>query len=172
MPKTRIVRSKADENPPILKENEIVKFANLIDGGEHYWSYVEYVVEEQENVQQLEKSKHKKKELCEYEGIKFEVELEYYYDDMIGEYYYVDSELGNENLRKIREEYGKIIQRNLDSENKKLKKAIAILNRIYGFKLQDIKYSGYYELLIPDMTSDELSKEEYELLEEVMENVN
>lgn len=51
MPKTRIVRSKAGEKPPILKENEIVTFANLIDGGEHYWSYVEYVVEEQDDIE-------------------------------------------------------------------------------------------------------------------------
>lgn len=70
------------------------------------------------------------------------------------------------NARKLQELY------NFDSElieaNKKLKEAINILNRIYGFKLQDIKYSGFYELLIPDMTSDELSKEDYELLKEVL----
>lgn len=54
MVKTRIVRSKADENPPILKENEIVKFTNLIDGGEHYWSYVEYVIEEQDEIETKE----------------------------------------------------------------------------------------------------------------------
>lgn len=51
----------------------------------------------------------------------------------------------------------------------KLTKAIQILNRIYGFLLQDKKCSGYYELLIPDMTSDELTKEEYELLKEVLD---
>ena len=52
----------------------------------------------------------------------------------------------------------------------KLEKAINILNRIYGFKLQDKKFSGFYELLIPDMTSDELIKEEYVLLKEVLED--
>lgn len=54
----------------------------------------------------------------------------------------------------------------------KLEKAINILNRIYGFKLQDKKFSGFYELLIPDMTSDELIKEEYVLLKEVLEDGN
>lgn len=57
----------------------------------------------------------------------------------------------------------------LEKKVKKLKSIIQILNRIYGFKLQDIKYSGFYELLIPDMTSDELTKEEYELLQEEIE---
>ena len=40
-------------------------------------------------------------EKCEYKGLTFDVELEYYFDDIINEYY-VDNELGNENLRKIR----------------------------------------------------------------------
>jgi len=53
-------------------------------------------------------------------------------------------------------------------ENEKLKNAIDILQKIYDFRLQDKKYSGFYELLIPDMTSDELTKEEYELLKEVL----
>ena len=43
-------------------------------------------------------------ENCEYKDIKFEVTLEYYYDEIIQEYY-VDAKLGNENLRKIRNEY-------------------------------------------------------------------
>ena len=45
-------------------------------------------------------------EECKYKGLTFNVELEYYYDDTINEYY-VDNELGNENLRKIRNEYRK-----------------------------------------------------------------
>lgn len=61
MPKTRIVRSKVDENPPILKENEIVKFTNLIDGGEHYWSYVEYVIEEQESIKKQKEQNQKER---------------------------------------------------------------------------------------------------------------
>lgn len=139
MVKTRIVRSKADENPPILKENEIVKFTNLIDGGEHYWSYVEYVIEEIEEQDEIEIEEEEMLKLIEHLDAR--------------EGFYAILEIANKKLK---------------SENKKLKKAIAILNRIYGFKLQDIKYSGYYELLIPDMTSDELSKEEYELLDEVL----
>lgn len=54
MPKTRIVRSYAYEKPPILKENEVIKFANLIDGGERSWSYVEYVIEEQDEIETKE----------------------------------------------------------------------------------------------------------------------
>lgn len=57
----------------------------------------------------------------------------------------------------------------LEKKVKKLKNIIQILNRIYGFKLQYIPYNGYPELLIPDMTSDELTKEEYELLQEEIE---
>lgn len=57
----------------------------------------------------------------------------------------------------------------LEKKVKKLKDIIQILNRIYGFKLQYIPYNGYPELLIPDMTSDELTKEEYELLQEEIE---
>ena len=50
--------------------------------------------------------KYEINENCEYKDIKFEVTLEYYYDDIIQEYY-VDAKLGNENLRKIRNEYRK-----------------------------------------------------------------
>lgn len=59
----------------------------------------------------------------------------------------------------------------LQKKVKKLKSIIQILNRIYGFKLQYIPYNGYPELLIPDMTSDELTKEEYELLQEEIEEL-
>lgn len=56
----------------------------------------------------------------------------------------------------------------LEQEHQKLKAAIEILQKIYVFRLQDIKCSGFYKLLIPDITSDELTKEEYDLLKEVL----
>ena len=39
--------------------------------------------------------------MCEYKNDKFELELSYYYDEMIDEYY-TDDALGNENLRKMK----------------------------------------------------------------------
>ena len=54
-------------------------------------------------------------EKCEYKGLTFDVELEYYFDDIINEYY-VDNELGNENLRKIRNKYRELSNLLLDSE--------------------------------------------------------
>ena len=59
----------------------------------------------------------------------------------------------------------------VEKKDKKLKDIIQILNRIYGFKLQYIPYIGHPELLIPDMTCDELTKEEYELLQEEIEEL-
>ena len=63
MPKTRIVRSYAYEKPPILKENEVIKFANLIDGGERSWSYVEYVIEEQDEIENKEEMQELREQL-------------------------------------------------------------------------------------------------------------
>lgn len=63
MAKTRIVRSTENENPPILKENEVIKFANLIDGGEDYWSYVEYVIEEQDEIETKEEMQELREQL-------------------------------------------------------------------------------------------------------------
>lgn len=63
MPKTRIVRSKVGETAPIFKENEIVKFANVMDGGEHFWSYIEYVIEEQDDIETKEEMQELREQL-------------------------------------------------------------------------------------------------------------
>lgn len=51
----------------------------------------------------------KRVELVEINGIKFEVEKEYFYDNDLKEYY-VDVALGNKNLQKMKDEYNKIIK--------------------------------------------------------------
>ena len=65
-------------------------------------------------------------EKCEYKGLKLDVELEYYYDDLINEYY-VDNKLGNENLRKIRNEYRRLNNLLLDDEIKELTDKLSYL---------------------------------------------
>ena len=51
----------------------------------------------------------KRVELVEINGIKFEVEKEYFYDNDLKEYY-VDVALGNKNLQKMEDKYNRIIK--------------------------------------------------------------
>ena len=56
MPKTRIVRSyqtgKRSEEIPILKENEKIVIATFVPASEKFNGYIEYVIEEQEDIKE------------------------------------------------------------------------------------------------------------------------
>lgn len=145
MAKTRIVRSKADENPPILKENEIVKFTNLIDGGEHYWSYVEYVIEEQEEQDEIEIEEEEMLKLIEHLDAR--------------EGFYALLEIANKKLK---------------SENKKLKKALKLLKE-KGLGVEVITEKSitgecfeHFHITFQCNCLETITREEYELLEEVI----
>lgn len=145
MVKTRIVRSKADENPPILKENEIVKFTNLIDGGEHYWSYVEYVIEEQEEQDEIEIEEEEMLKLIEHLDAR--------------EGFYAILEIANKKLK---------------SENKKLKKVLKLLKEkglgveVLTEKLKTGERFENFYITFQCNCLETITREEYELLEEVI----
>lgn len=145
MAKTRIVRSKVDENPPILKENEIVKFTNLIDGREHYGSYVEYVIEEQEEQDEIEIEEEEMLKLIEHLDAR--------------EGFYAILEIANKKLK---------------SENKKLKKVLKLLKEkglgveVLTEKSKTGERFEHFHITFQCNCLETITREEYELLEEVI----
>ena len=63
-----------------------------------------------------------KSEIIEVKGTKFNVDLEYYYDEK-NDLYFDDIELGNENLRRIINAYQKNKNSSLDSDIKTIEKS-------------------------------------------------
>ena len=59
----------------------------------------------------------RKIENCEYKGEKFDVEIDYYYDDVIGEYY-VDSEIGKGTTFTIELPINSKIEENMLTDDK------------------------------------------------------
>lgn len=104
--------------------------------------------------------KFKKTELCEYKNIQFEVELEYYYDDIIDEYY-VDIELGNENLRKIRNEYRTINKLLLDNEIKDIRNKYKLSQRDFAIVLGfgEVTITRYESKSVQDKAQDKIIRE-------------
>ena len=64
--------------------------------------------------------KIKKVEICKYREIQFEVEQEYYFNEKLN-CEYVDVDLGNKNLRKIRNEYATPRKTDIKAEITELK---------------------------------------------------
>ena len=71
MPKTRIVRSyqagKRSEEIPILKENEKIVIATFVPSGEKFNGYIEYVIEEQDEIENKEEMQESREQLVSRE---------------------------------------------------------------------------------------------------------
>ena len=99
-------------------------------------------------------------EKCEYKGLTFDVELEYYFDDIINEYY-VDNELGNENLRKIRNKYRELNNLLLDSEIKEIRNQYNLSQRDFSIALGlgEVTITRYESKTVQDKSQDELIRQ-------------
>lgn len=99
--------------------------------------------------------KIKKIEICEYKGLKFEVEQEYYFDDFL-KAEYVDVNLGNKNLRKIRNEYRKINNLLTDDEIKHIRNMYNLSTRDFAIALgfDEVTIAKYESNTIQDSIHD------------------
>lgn len=99
-------------------------------------------------------------EKCEYKGLKLDVELEYYYDDLINEYY-VDNKLGNENLRKIRNEYRRLNNLLLDDEIKEIRNQYNLSQRDFSIALGfgEVTITRYESKTVQDKSQDEIIRQ-------------
>ena len=119
-------------------------------------------------------NKMKIKELCEYKDEKFKLELDYYYDEVLEEYY-VDSTLGNENLRKIRNEYRRIKNLLLDDEIKAIRLQYKLSQRDFAIALGfgEITITRYESKTVQDKAQDKIirqSKNPIEFLKFLKQN--
>lgn len=115
-------------------------------------------------------------EECEYKDIKFNLELEYYFDEDIKEYY-VDTLLGNENLRKIRNEYRKIKGLLQDYEIKEIRNQYNLSQRDFAVALGlgEVTITRYESKTVQDKSQDEIirqSKDPSKFLEYLEQNKN
>lgn len=120
--------------------------------------------------------KYEINENCEYKDIKFEVTLEYYYDDIIQEYY-VDAKLGNENLRKIRNEYRKQKKLLSDEDIKKIRNQYKLSQRDFAVALGfgEVTITRYESKTVQDKAQDSVirkSKNPKEFLKFLTQNKN
>ena len=99
--------------------------------------------------------KYEINENCEYKDIKFNVTLEYYYNDIIEEYY-VDAKLGNENLRKIRNEYRKIKNLLTDEDIKNIRNQYNLSQRDFAIALGfgEVTITRYESKTVQDKAQD------------------
>lgn len=97
----------------------------------------------------------KKIEICEYKGLKFEVEQEYYFDEFLNSEY-VDVDLGNENLRKIRNEYRKINNLLTDDGIKHIRNMYNLSQRDFAIALgfDEVTIAKYESNTIQDSIHD------------------
>lgn len=97
----------------------------------------------------------KKVELCEYKDLKFEVILDYYYDETLDEYY-IDNVIGNSNLKKIRNEYRKIKGLLLDEEIKNIRNKYKLSQRDFSVALGfgEITITRYESKTVQDSSQD------------------
>lgn len=102
----------------------------------------------------------KKKELCEYKDINFEIELDYYYDQFLDEYY-VDAELGNLNLKRIRNEYRRIKDLLSDDEIKEIRSQYNLSQRDFSIALGfgEVTITRYESKTVQDKTQDKIIRE-------------
>ena len=102
-------------------------------------------------------NKIKKIKECEYKECIFQVELEYYYDEVMEEYY-VDETLGNENLKRIRNEYIRIKNLLLDDDIKKIRNKYLLSQRDYSIALGfgEITITRYESKTVQDKAQDSI----------------
>ena len=94
-------------------------------------------------------------QLCEYKELKFEVELDFYYNNFIEEYY-TDITLGNENLRKIRNEYRRIKGLLIDDEIKEIRGQYNLSQRDFAVALGfgEVTITRYESKTVQDRIQD------------------
>lgn len=104
--------------------------------------------------------KIKKIEICEYKGLKFEVEQEYYFDDFL-KAEYVDVNLGNKNLRKIRNEYRKINNLLTDDEIKQIRNMYNLSQRDFAIALGfgEVTITRYESKTIQEKAQDKVLRD-------------
>ena len=96
-------------------------------------------------------------EEVEIKKFKFKVELEYYYDEELEEYF-VDEELGNANLRKIRNEYRRLNGLLLDYNIKQIREKYKLSQKDFAFLLGmgEVTITRYESKSIHDKSQDQL----------------
>ena len=99
----------------------------------------------------------KRIEEIEFKNCKFNVELEYYYDEDIEEYY-VDEKLGNENLRKIRNEYRRKNGLLLDYNIKQIRDKYKLSQKDFALLLGlgEVTITRYESKTVQDKSQDEI----------------
>lgn len=101
--------------------------------------------------------KRKKIETVEFKKCKFDLELEYYYDEDLEEEY-VDTELGNENLRKIRNEYRRLNNLLLDYKIKQIRDMYDLSQKDFAILLGlgEVTITRYESKTVQDKAQDEI----------------
>lgn len=99
------------------------------------------------------------KENVEYKNKKFDIELEYYYDEEL-EDYYTDVELANINLRKIRNEYRKINGLLKDFEIKRIREKYDLSQKDFALLLGfgEVTITRYESKTVQDVAQNEIIK--------------
>lgn len=99
----------------------------------------------------------KRQEEIEYKNSKFMVELEYYYDEDLEEFY-VDEKLGNENLRTIRNEYRRKNGLLLDYNIKQIRESYGLSQKDFALLLGlgEVTITRYESKTIQDKAQDEM----------------
>lgn len=98
-------------------------------------------------------------ECVEYKNKKFNIELEYYYDEEL-EDYYTDVKLGNENLRKIRNEYRRLNGLLKDFEIKRIRDKYDLSQKDFALLLGfgEVTITRYESKTVQDMAQNEIIK--------------
>lgn len=99
-------------------------------------------------------------EICQYKDIEFEVELDFYYDSHINEYY-SSGELLNNNLKKIRNEYRRIKGLLTDDEIKEIRSLYNLSQRDFSLALGfgEITITRYESKSVQDKAQDNIIRE-------------
>lgn len=99
----------------------------------------------------------KKVEKIKFKSCEFNVELEYYYDEDIEEYY-VDEKLGNENLRRIRNEYRRKNGLLLDYNIKQIRDKYKLSQKDFALLLGlgEVTITRYESKTVQDKSQDEI----------------
>ena len=100
---------------------------------------------------------YKRLEEVEFKNKKFDVELEYYYDEDLEEYY-VDQELGDKNLRLIRNEYRKRNGLLLDYNIKQIRERYGLSQKDFAILLGfgEVTITRYESKTVQDKAQDEI----------------
>ena len=98
-----------------------------------------------------------KNEKVVFKNCEFNVELQYYYDEELEEEYF-DIELGNENLRKIRNEYRRINNLLLDYNIKQIRDKYDLSQKDFAILLGfgEVTITRYESKTVQDKAQDEI----------------